>query len=188
MDRGAWRATVHEIAWQKQLSTFIYLAALGLSCGTRDLWSLLWHAGPSSLTKDWTQTACIASRVLATGPPGKSQYVSFKSWKLPWGQGIKQVCTYTLIISDILFWSLAWRTNISPFVQQFFLQNRKKIPRGRGRWLRVTERSSLFLEFPFIMSFRFGTGLVCFSKGTNLRVGALWGIEEGGISTLAKRS
>ena len=31
----------------------------------------------SSLTKDRTEAPCIESIVLATGPPGKSQFVSF---------------------------------------------------------------------------------------------------------------
>ena len=45
---------------------------LGLIYRTWDLWSLLQHEGSSSLTRDQTWVPCTGSRVLATGPPGKS--------------------------------------------------------------------------------------------------------------------
>ena len=41
----------------------------GLVLGTQ-----LWHAGSSSLTRDWTQAPCTGSRVLAIRPPGKSPH------------------------------------------------------------------------------------------------------------------
>ena len=49
----------------------IYLAALDLSCGTWDLWSLFWRAGSSfsarhvrssSRTRDWTQAPCTGRK------------------------------------------------------------------------------------------------------------------------------
>ena len=48
------------------LFSFIYLAALGLPCGTRNfqLWHAnpqLWHVGSSSLTRDQTQASCIGT-------------------------------------------------------------------------------------------------------------------------------
>ena len=52
---------------------FIYLAALGFSCGTQDLQSSLQDVGSSSLTQDQTWAHCIESAVLATGPPEKSR-------------------------------------------------------------------------------------------------------------------
>ena len=46
MDRGVWQATVHGVAKSRTratwLSTFIYLAALGLSCNTRILSCRMW--------------------------------------------------------------------------------------------------------------------------------------------------
>ena len=50
----------------------IYLAALGLSCGTRDPQSLLWRVGSSSPTGVWTQAPCIGSTILSHCPPGES--------------------------------------------------------------------------------------------------------------------
>ena len=47
---------------------FIDLAALSLTQGTRDFWSLLQHVGSSSLARD----QICAPGVLTTGPPGKS--------------------------------------------------------------------------------------------------------------------
>ena len=53
-------------------SVFIYL--FDFSCGTWDLY--LWHVGSSSLTRGQTQGLLHwAHRVLATGLPGKSQFV-----------------------------------------------------------------------------------------------------------------
>ena len=51
---------------------FIYLAALGVSHGTRDLRCgmqdlSLWHMGSSSLARDQTQAPCIAS--MESWPP-----------------------------------------------------------------------------------------------------------------------
>ena len=37
-----------------------YLAALGLSCGTQDLW--LWHVGSSSLNRDQMWVPSLGSR------------------------------------------------------------------------------------------------------------------------------
>ena len=58
---------------------YIYLAVPGLICSMQDLWSSLWHpnsqlhhVGSSSPTRDRTWVPCIRSKVLATGPPGKS--------------------------------------------------------------------------------------------------------------------
>ena len=87
-DREAWHAVVHWAAkswtqltdWTELnvpkmklpvlgvLSVFflfffvkIYLAAPGLSCSLQGLWSLLWHLGSSSLTRDQTQVPCTGS-------------------------------------------------------------------------------------------------------------------------------
>ena len=49
---------------------FFYLTVPGLCCGMQDL--QLWHVGSSSLTRDQTW-APSKHRVLAIGPPGKSQ-------------------------------------------------------------------------------------------------------------------
>lgn len=68
----------------------IYLAALGFSCGTWDLRSLLqhagclvWHVGPSSIPD---QGAHWELGVLAAGPSGKSLlgriYYHFRTTKL----------------------------------------------------------------------------------------------------------
>ena len=46
----------------------IDLAALSLTQGTREFWSLLQHVGSSSLARD----QICAPGVLITGPPGKS--------------------------------------------------------------------------------------------------------------------
>ena len=43
------------------LYLFIYLAAPGLSCGTRDLFSCGMHAKSGSLTRDRTRAPCIGS-------------------------------------------------------------------------------------------------------------------------------
>ena len=61
----------------KTKNTFIYLAALSLSCNMQDLQSSLKHAGSSFLTRDRTQAPCIRSTVLAAGPPGKSSTPTF---------------------------------------------------------------------------------------------------------------
>ena len=59
--------------------SFLYLAALGFSCGTWDLQSLLQHAGSLAVAlgtwfpdQDRTWALCTASRVLTMGAPGKS--------------------------------------------------------------------------------------------------------------------
>ena len=58
------------------LCVFIYLAALGLSCGMEDL--QLWHVGSSSLTRDQTQAPYIWEQaVLATVPPWKPRRQTF---------------------------------------------------------------------------------------------------------------
>ena len=72
---------------------FIYLAALGLSCNTWDLWSSLWHAdsylhhvGSSFLTGDRTWAPPYwGLGVLATEPPGKilNSFFSFLYHPLP---------------------------------------------------------------------------------------------------------
>ena len=40
---------------------FIYLAVLGFSFSTEDLWPSLQHSGSSSLAKNWTQAPCTES-------------------------------------------------------------------------------------------------------------------------------
>ena len=50
----------------------IYLAAVGVSCGIRDLQYSLRHVGSSSLTRNGTPAPCIGSVESVTGPPGKS--------------------------------------------------------------------------------------------------------------------
>lgn len=50
----------------------IYLALLGLSCGSQDLQSSLQHVGYSSLSRDQTWAPCTwECRVLAPGLAGK---------------------------------------------------------------------------------------------------------------------
>ena len=45
---------------------------------------VLWHVGSGSLTRDWTQAQCIGSRVLTTGPPGKSSACLFAAPPAYW--------------------------------------------------------------------------------------------------------
>ena len=59
----------------------IYLALLGLSCGSQDLQSSLQHVGYSSLSRDQTWAPCTwECRVLAPGLAGTSQRFYFMSF------------------------------------------------------------------------------------------------------------
>ena len=61
--------------------TFIWLQPV-LAVAHR-IFSLRWHTGSSSLTRDPTRVPCIGTAVLAIGPPGKSlQFLEGRSGSL----------------------------------------------------------------------------------------------------------
>ena len=49
------------VIFKKYLFLFIYLATLGISCGTQDPCSSLQDVGSSSPTRDETQAPCIGT-------------------------------------------------------------------------------------------------------------------------------
>ena len=49
---------------------FIYLAAVGLSCGTQDLRFGIWHAGLGPLSGIKPVSSALQGRFLTTGSPG----------------------------------------------------------------------------------------------------------------------
>ena len=85
----------------------------------------LWHVGSSSLTGEQTQAPCIGSRVLATGPPGKSPFLGkisccphFFQWFKPLGCPWSPIDRYKpgshpwLITIIILFGTQIWSPKV----------------------------------------------------------------------------
>ena len=74
-------------------------------------------AGSSSLIRVQTQTPCIGSRVLATGPPGRSQHVAFCGWLLSLSTFSEFIPIVTCVSASFLFMaessSIVWLDHIS---------------------------------------------------------------------------
>ena len=82
----AWREIgAHGGGWEEKVvwrNMFIYLAAVGLSCGTQDLHFGIWHTGLVPLSGIKPVSSALQGRFLTTGSPGNLLKRHF--FFLPW--------------------------------------------------------------------------------------------------------